>query len=176
MSQNKDLRIEKANELKAKADRAKAVVLTDYTGLSVSQINDLRSKIKAAGGDYIVTKNTLLRVALGLSKEDTSGIVDKLTGPTAVLFAIDDETSPIKALATYAKAANLPTVKGGLLGDKLLTPNEVEKLASLPTKEVLIGKLLGLLNAPITNLVYVLNGNQRKLVYALSQIAKSKTN
>lgn len=174
MSSNRDRKVESVRELTDHISSAKALVVTDYTGLTVSQIGDLRSQVKKAGGDYTVTKNTLLKLALKGSGSLPESLEAVLAGPTALLIASSDEIAPLKALTAFAKTANIPTIKAGLLGDRVLTPDEVNRLAALPAKEILIGKLLGLLNAPITNLAYVLNGNTTKLVRVLSEIAKTK--
>lgn len=174
MAKRKPVKIEIGKTLTATINQSKAIVFTDYTGLKVSQINELRTKVKSAGGDYAVTKNTVFRVSLKntplLSLE--SQLAEKLSGPTATLFAISDEVSPIKALTQFAKASGIPTIKFGILGKDIITSEEVTKLSTLPTKEVLVSKLLGLLNAPMSNLVSVLTGNHRKLVYVLSKLAK----
>jgi large subunit ribosomal protein L10 len=176
MSDNKNQKIEKTAKLSQSVKDSKVIVLTDYTGLNVSQINDLRSKIKEAGGTFEVSKNTLLRIALGLDKDSKSELAEKLNGPTAVLFGMADEVAAVKALVQFSKANGLPNIKLAVLGDQTISPEEVSKLANLPAKEILIGKLLGQLNAPITSLVFVLQGNTRKLVYLLSEIAKQKAN
>ncbi len=176
MSANRDLKITKVAALTDKLRGAKVVVLADYTGLTVAQINDLRTKIKAAGGDLQVTKNTLLRIALTSATPQISNLESQistyLAGPTAVVLGITDESPALKALALFAKASGIPSVKAGFLGDRILSADEVNTLATLPARESLIGQLLGLLNSPMTGLVRVLNGNQTKLVYILSQIGK----
>ena len=177
MSKAKDLNIEKTTQLTDLLKQAKVIVLTDHTGLKVSQINDLRAKIKSAGGEFKVFKNTLLTIALksAFPKFSTlnSQLSTSLSGPTSITLALTDEVAPLKSLAQFIKTANLPNIKVGLLSDRVLTPAEVSQLASLPSKEILIGTLLGLLNAPVRNLAYVLQANSQKLVYVLSERSKS---
>jgi len=165
------VKIEKVQDLTEKLNRAKAVVLTDYRGLTVAQISELRSKIEAAGAEYEVTKNTLLSRSTGVKEVPT----EALEGPTATLFAFEDEVAPLKALADFIKANSLPAIKIGFIGNTLLSPDQVNELAKLPSRDVLIGKLLGMLQSNQSRLVSVLSGNIRKLVYVLDSISKAKT-
>lgn len=176
MSQNKDLKVTKVENLKTLIDSSKVLVLADYKGLKVSQINDLRGKIKKAGGNLAVAKNTLLKLALKSSRFSplSPDLETHLAGPTAILFAIDDEVSPLKALSEFAKVSGLPLVKTGASLDKILSSGEVARLASLPSREVLISMLLRNLKSPITSFVYVASANHRKLLYVLAQIQKEK--
>lgn len=163
-------KIEKVKELSDRLDRAKAVVLTDYRGLTVSQLDELRKKVEAAGAEFEVTKNTLLSRSLGEKQVPD----EALEGPTATLFAYEDEVAPLKALQDFIKTYNLPNVKVGFLGKDLLNASQVSELAKLPSREVLLGKLVGSLKGSQYGLVSVLSGNIRKLVYALDAVSKSK--
>ena len=151
------------NLLKTKLQQAKSIVFADASGLSVNLQRELRQKIKLAGGELIVAKNTLLKIALGVK--------DQLAGPTITLLAYDDEIAPIKALAEFAKAHELPKIKAGFLAKEPLTKDQVETLANLPTKIELLAKTVGTLQAPITGFVNVLQGNLRKLVYVLKAVS-----
>lgn len=168
-----NVKIEKVNDLTDKLSRAKSVVLTDYRGLTVAQLEELRSKVEAAGAEYEVTKNTLLSRSLKDTNRETP--TEALEGPTATLFAFQDEVAPLKALQDFIKTNNLPTVKTGFLGIESLSPSQVVDLAKLPSREVLLSKLVGSLKSPQFGLVNVLSGNIRKLVYALDAVAKSKS-
>jgi len=150
------------NLLKTKLSQAKSVVTADASGLSVNLQRELRQAVKLAGGELIVVKNTLLQLALGVK--------ELLPGPTITLLAYGDEIAPIKALAEFAKAHELPKIKAGFLAKEPLTKDQVEELAQLPTKVELLAKTVRTLNAPITGFVNVLGGNLRKLVYVLSAI------
>src|SRR3989304_2031381 len=136
------------NLLKTKLAQAKSIVFADASGLSVNLQRELRQKVKLAGGELIVVKNTLLQLALGVK--------DLLPGPTITLLAYEDEIAPIKALAEFAKAHELPKIKAGFLAKEPLTKEQVETLASLPTKIELIAKMISSLNSPIFGLVNVL--------------------
>lgn len=164
-------KIAKVAELTDKFNRAKSVVLTDYRGLTVAQLDDLRKKVESVGAEYEITKNTLVSRSLGEKGVPT----EVLEGPTATLFAFTDEVAPLKALQDFIKVNNLPTIKVGFLGQDLLDATRVSELAKLPSKEVLLGKLVGSLKGAQYGLVNVLSGNIRKLVYVLDGVAKTKS-
>ena len=165
--------ITELNTLKEKLEKAKSLALTDYRGLTVNQATTLRQKVKKAGGELRITKNTLLKLAL---KDSPFKLPDEqiLTGPTAILFSFADEIAPLKAIADFAKEQELPKFKAGFLDDRFLTVGELEELASLPTKDQLQAKLVGCLNSPISGLANVLMGNLTKLVYVLEAIRKNQ--
>ncbi|MBU2052134.1 MAG: 50S ribosomal protein L10 [Patescibacteria group bacterium] len=150
------------NLLKTKLAQAKSIVLSDASGLSVNLQRELRQKVKLAGGELIVIKNTLLKLALGVK--------ELLPGPTITLLAYEDEIAPIKALAEFAKAHELPKIKAGFLAKEPLSKEQVEMLANLPTKIELLGQTVATLNSPISGLVNVLAGNIRKLIYVLKAV------
>jgi large subunit ribosomal protein L10 len=165
-------------DLTERAKKAKTIVLVDYRGLTVPQINTLRTSIKNVGGEITVAKNTLMKIALKNAevKIETLELLD-LQGPTATIFAYDDEIGPIKAIFEFAKINSIPVFKSGLMADKLLTKDELETLAKLPTREQLFAKVVGLLASPTYRLVNVLKGNQTKLVYILkAQVNKGGEN
>lgn len=168
--------INQVKDLKTKLEKAKSVVLTDYRGLSVDQINNLRRKIKEAAGELKVAKNTLLNLSLKDLSYGVKELKEALTGPTAILFSYEDEIAPIKALYEFYKENDLPKIKLGFLGKELLSEDKIIELAKLPTKEVLQGKLVGILNSPIYGLVYVLKANLQNLLIVLNQIKKAKEN
>lgn len=165
--------IQAVEELKSKLENAKAIFFADYQGLTVSQIGDLRDKIRQVSGEFSVAKNTLLKIALkenGLPRD----LEEVLRGPTAILIATEDEISPLKALVEFAKDTELPKLKAGIYEDRILTAEELNQLAKLPSKSELHTKLVGLLNSPLYGLVNVLSGNTHKLVYVLQAIKKQK--
>jgi len=159
-------------ELKDILSTSKSVAVVDYKGLKVSQATELRRAIRKAGGQILVTKNTLFSIAAGLKDL-------KLDGPSAFVFSLTDEVSAIKALADFAKSpavAGLPTFKMGFLSDKVLNRDEIAALAELPSKDILISRVLGGLNSPISKLVYDLNWNLSKLVRTLDAVRAKKVN
>ena len=157
--------------LSEKLALAKSVVLADYRGLSVNQQRELRNQIKAVGGELIVAKNSLIKLAL---KEVKMGLPrdfeEILRGPTILLLAYEDEIAPIKALAEFAKVNELPKAKLGFLAKEPLSADQVNQLAGLPTKIELIAQTIATLQSPLNGFVNVLFGNFRKLVYVLSAI------
>lgn len=167
-----NIKVEKVTDLTDKLSRAKSVVLTDYRGLTVAQIEELRNKVEDTGAEYEVTKNTLLSRSLKDSGKDAPS--EALEGPTATLFSFKDEVAPLKVLQDFIKINNLPIVKTGFLGNESINENQVANLAKLPSRKVLLGKLVGSLKSPQFGLVNILSGNIRKLVYALDAVAKSK--
>lgn len=147
--------------LKDKLARATSVVFADYAGLSVAQQTVLRAKVKDVGGEFTVAKNTLLSLALG-------GESAALHGPTAVLFSYGDVVIPLKVVVEFADNNDKPIVKGGLLGNVVLSAAEVMALSKLPGKNELIEKLLRQIQGPMYGLVGVLQGNVRKFIYVLN--------
>lgn len=162
-------RIEKEQavvQLQDKLKRAKALVFTDYKGLTMSQLSDLRNKLREVNGEFAITKNTLLKRALPGSS---------LNGPTATLFAYDDEISPIKILVKALKDFAKGNVKSGFLGSEALDEQKILHLSTLPSKDELRAKTVGILVAPIKGILSVLQGNLRNLVYVLEQIKEKRS-
>lgn len=157
--------------LKEKFSQAKSIVLADYAGLPVHLQQDLRAKVIEAGGEMIVAKNTLLKIAAKELNYPIEALTDSFTGPTITLFAYEDEIAPIKALAEFAKINELPTIKAGYLNKEPLTKEQVDNLAKLPTKIELIAKTVGTIKAPLTGFVNVLSGNLKNLIYVLQAIS-----
>lgn len=166
MAKTRQQKEEAVKKLSEKLSLAKAVVFTDYKGLSMAQLSDLRNKLHDVNGEFSITKNTLLKIA----KPELD-----LEGPTATLFAYDDEISPIKVLVKTLKDTTIGKVKSGFLGTTALDEAKILQLATLPTKDELRGKTVGVLVAPLQGIVSVLQGNLRNLVYALSEMSKLPT-
>lgn len=162
------------NELTEDLKDAKSIVLTDYRGLTMKQLEELRKALRSVNAKYTIAKNTLLRISLGEAGKDEK-LAASFKEPTAVLISKDDEVAPLKELAKFIKNIQKPLIKSGILGNSIISAGDVERLAKLPTKEVLISQLLGGLNSPISGLVYALNGNLQKLVLVLSSIQKKQS-
>ena len=159
-------------ELTEKMKNASAGVLVDYKGITVADDTKLRRELRAAGVEYAVIKNTMLRFAidnLGYSELD-----EHLNGTTALAISPEDPVAAAKILTAYAKKNDKFKIKGGFVDGKPLNTAEVANLAELPPREVLIAKVLGGFNAPISGLVGVTNGLLRGLVAALAAIAEKK--
>lgn len=153
---------------------AKAMIFADYRGLTVEQDTELRNALRNAGVDYKVVKNTLTRFA---AKESGLDELDPfLKGPTAMASSDTDPIAPAKVLYEYAKKYDKLELKVGIVEGKVIDLDGVKALAELPSREVLIARALGGLNAPITGFANVLNANIRGLVVALNAIAEQKAN
>lgn len=160
--------IQQLADLKDRVAKAKSVVFTDNSGLNASGQSQLREKVTSAGGEMVIAKNTLLRLALRAENNEQKAMSNEMmTGPTAVLLAYQDEVLPIKVLAEFAKANEKPVIKGGLLGNTPLSVKQVMELAKLPGKLELLVKLMQQIQGPAYGLVRTLNGNIQKLVYVL---------
>ena len=173
MSDKKIAKEQVVNEIKEKFQRAEAVVLVDYRGLNVAEVTELRKRLREAGADYKVYKNTLMTRAL--TELGIEGLIPYLTGPNAVALGYDDPVVPAKIISEFAKDHDKLEIKVGMISRKVIGVEGIKALANLPSKEVLVAQALGGLNAPITGFVNVLQGNIRKLVYALNAIAEKKT-
>ena len=148
--------------------KAKALVLADYKGLNVSQMSELRTAVKKAGGNFEVTKNTLLKLA---AKNSQFSIPDPhLTGPTAALWVFEDNSEPIKAFVNFAKQNELPRIKFGIWEGEPISEERIFLLASLPGIKELQAQLVGRLQSPISGLVFSLNCNLQKLVFILKEV------
>lgn len=158
--------------IKSDIENSASLVLTAYKGLTVEEISDLRAKLAEVGGRFRVLKNTL--VSRAVSGTNLEPLQEHLFGTTAVMFAGDDPVMPVKALAEFTKKHEKLEIKAGAIEGKPLSREQVIELSKLPTKEELLAKLLGSVNAPATNLVYALSGVVRKLVHAIEQIRQQK--
>jgi len=161
----KSQKIFTVDNLKEKLKQAKALVLTDYHGLKVGQINQLRQEIKKEGGEYEVVKNTLLRKASQNGEWRMEN--EQLNGPTAALWIYKDDLTPLKILDSFIKKNELPRVKFGFWGQDLLDEDKFKELANLPSLEELKVKLVSFLKSPLYRLTTNLNGNVMKLLYLL---------
>lgn len=147
-------------------DNSPLVILTEYRGMSVAEVTDLRKQLRPAGAEYHVTKNTLLRIAAqrkGLPADEAL-----MSGPTAVTFVGEDLVGGVKAVLNYAKNAKSFVIKGGILQGQIVQSKELEDLTKLPSKQELVGQLLGSLQSPVYGLVNVLAATPRNLVNVIN--------
>ena len=164
-------------ELKEQLASAKGVVLTGYKGLTVAQDTELRRELREAGVSYHVVKNTMLRLAA--KEAGVEGLDEHLEGTTAFAFSTEDAVAPAKVICGFIKKnkledAEVLTVKVGMVEGKVIGVDEVKALAALPSREELIAKLLGSMNAPSSNTLNVLQGVIRNAVYVLDAIRSQK--
>lgn len=164
-------------ELKEQLTSAKGVVLTGYKGLTVAQDTALRREFREAGVTYHVVKNTMLRLAA--QEAGIEGLDEHLEGTTAFAFSAEDAVAPAKVIGGFIKKnklddAGVLTIKVGMVEGQVIDTKEVNALATLPSREELIAKMLGSMNAPISNTVNVLQGVIRKAVYVLDAVRAQK--
>jgi large subunit ribosomal protein L10 len=159
-------------ELQEKLNRADALFLTEYSGLNVAQVSKLRRDIDKAGGEFKVAKNTLLKIAA--SGTQAEGLKDEFFGPNAMVYSYNDPVGVAKVLMGVAKEMPKLKIKIGLLGTQRLTPQDVANLATIPPKEVLVGKLLGLMKGMPQRLVGTLSANLMQLMLTLNAIKTQK--
>lgn len=164
-------------EIKNWLTTAQAVVLTSYRGLNVATDTEMRRELRAAGVTYKVVKNTMLRIAA--KEAGIEGLDSHLEGTTAIAFSAEDAVAPAKVLCGFMKKNKLEdqgilTIKVGILDGKVIDAKEVKALANLPSREELIAKLLGSMNAPIANTVGVLSGIIRNFVGVVEAYREKK--
>ncbi len=199
VSVNRQKKIDIVQEISEKIGRAKALVFTNYQGLTHKQLEELKKALKQANSELIVTKNTLLKLALEKStafrlqttvvgglparldsakragKVGSQSAESVLSNPTAILFVYDDVIAPLKQIAKTIKSLGLPSIKFGIIDNQALTGDQVLKIASLPSREGLISQVVGTLKAPIFGLHRALSWNINNLVLTLKSIEKQKS-
>lgn len=169
----KAFKTEKVEEIKEVISKAKVAIVSDYRGLSVAEITNLRRRLQKEDGDYTVVKNTLAKIAI----KDTQfeGLSEFLKGPSAIAFGFGDEVAPAKVILQYLKEAKKTNeVKGGVLDGKVISASDVKAISSLPSKQELLAKIMGSLNSPAQGMANTLNGVARALVCAMEEVRKQK--
>lgn len=159
-------------ELTEQLGQAKGAVLTDFQGIGVNRLTDLRRQLGSSGVEFKVVKNTLAKRAseeLGLDD-----LHSYLEGPTAIAYSLEDPVAPAKAIADFIKANRILKIKAGLVEGKVIPQDGVQALADLPAREVLIAQVVGAMAAPLSGFVNVLQGPIRKLGYALEAIRQQQ--
>lgn len=159
-------------ELKEKLRNSKVTVLANYRGLDVAAMTSLRRRLRESGSELKVAKNTLTRIAA--EETGLQGVEVFLEGPTALVFGFSDLVAPAKVLVEFMREYKQVEIKGGILEGKVVQEKEIKRLADLPPKEVLLGKVLGGMQAPLYGLVNVLQANLRNLVWVLEAVRKQK--
>jgi large subunit ribosomal protein L10 len=159
-------------DLTARLKASSTAVLADYRGMTVGQMRDLRTKLRSGGIDMVVVKNTLARrAAKAAGYEPLSG---ELVGPIAMLFAVDDVSAPARILNDYIKANRKMVIKAGLLEGQIIKADAVTELADLPSREILLSRLLGAMQAPLGNLASVLQAPLTKFARTLDAVRTQK--
>ena len=160
MSNNLELKKATVAQIKEKLTTAQSVVLVDYRGLNVAEVTELRKQFRAAGVEYAVLKNSLVGIA---AKEvGIEGLDSILEGPTALAFGMTDAVAPAKIIAEFAKKNDKLKVKAGILDGAILDVAGVEKLSAIPSREVLIAKVMGSMMSAVSKFVYVLEAIRKQ--------------
>ncbi len=169
-------KIEEVKKIKKRLENAKSIVLIDYKGINIEEVDELRNRMRNAGVDYFISKNTFIKIALnelGISELDS-----QLVGPTAIAVSINDEVAPARELMKFKKDLmkdkDFPVFKTGFVTGNVMDVPNLEQLAELPSKEVLLAMILQGFNAPISGFVGVLQGILRKFVYTIDAVAKKQ--
>ncbi|WP_291442230.1 50S ribosomal protein L10 [Desulfovibrio sp.] len=160
--------------VKARAEKASFAVITDFKGMTVEELTNLRVSLRNAGGEYLVVKNTLARIAL--TDGTHNAIKDNFHDNCGVAFGFDDPVAVAKALSDFAKQSKLFELRCASLDGKAMTAAQIDALAKLPGREQLLGQLLGTMNAVPTNFVSLFANVVRGLLYALKGIEDQKSN
>jgi len=157
------------NEVRERLSSSDGAILTEYRGLNVTELADLRRSLRQAGGEYTIYKNTLVRFAvreLGLGE-----LEELLVGPTAIAFVDGDAAAVAKSLRDFAKGNPNLVIKGGILGETILSAKDASALAELPSKEQLLAQLAGAMAAPLQNMAGLLKALPQNFAYALRALA-----
>jgi large subunit ribosomal protein L10 len=168
MIRTKAQKQETVTALAARLKRSTTLYVTDFTGLDVAKMTQLRRRLRQAGTEFVVVKNTLARRALGDAQ--VPGLEQHLAGPTGLVLAGADPVAAAKVLADFAKEFEKPAIKVGLVDGKAVTPAQVTRLASLPSRLELLSQLGGALQAPLAGLAGALNGLLMNMVGALEAL------
>lgn len=159
-------------EIKEKIDQAQSVILADYRGLKVKEVTELRSLLRKQGVELKVLKNTLVKIAA--DQAEVEGLDSYLNGNNMWAFSMEDPTAAAKVLRDYAKTHPNLILKGGIIEKKAIDATGAVALADLPSREVLLAQVAGMLQGPIVGLVNVLQGPIRKMAYALEAVRAAK--
>jgi large subunit ribosomal protein L10 len=167
-------KVQTVGELQEVFSSSKGAILTEYRGLSVSEISELRTRLRTGGGEYHVVKNTLFRRALG---DDLNPDLEKLlAGPTAIAFAREDIVTTTKSLMDYFRELRRPeiTVKGGFVEGKVYSPDQVTALSKIPPRPIVLGQAVGTLQAPLSNFVGTMNGILSEFARTLQALSEKR--
>ena len=154
-SKNRAIKAEKIQEIKEKIEKAQCLVFTSYQGLTVEDDTELRKNLRSEGVEYKVYKNTL--TLLAAKEAGVQGLEEFLEGPVSIAFGYDDVTAAARILSSFAKDHKKLILKGGYIQGEVYDEEKVKVLASIPSRDILIAKLLGSIKSPLSNLAYVIN-------------------
>jgi len=162
----------KMDEFKMQKKASKIMILTDYRGMTVKEMNDLRNKLYESKSVYKVFKNTLAEKALG---DGFKEVKELLSGSVAIVFGEEEVVAPAKAVVEFSNEFDKPKILGGLMDENFVEEKVIQDLAKLPSREKLLAKLMASLQSPLYGFVNVLQGSLRKLIYGLIAVKDKKT-
>lgn len=165
--------IEQLELLSEKFSRAKAVYFTNYLGLKVSEITELRSSFYDSGVEYIVAKNTILKLAA--QKNKIQGLEGLLSGATAIAISYDEPVSPAKVIKDFNEENDLPSVKGILFDGDVLPGSDLERLAEMPSKEEMLSKLISMLHSPVQKFVSTISSPMQNMLGVINNLKEKKS-
>lgn len=164
---------DKIESIKEKLSKAQVAIVTEYRGFSVEEITNLRRNLQKEDGDYMVTKNTLAKIAVKDTEYEV--LTDTFKGPIALAFGFKDQVSPAKALSSFIKEVKKGEIIAAALDGKLLSAEEAKALANLPSREEIYAKMLGCVNSPASGIANSVNGVITKLVRTVAAVRDTKT-
>lgn len=173
LTSNKQKKVQIVAEISEKVEKSKALVFTNYQGLTHQQIEGFKKGLRKLDAEYTITKNRLLKRALESNyKESVTN--HEFNDPTATLFLYGDPVAPLKILAKMVKDTKKPEIKFGIMEGQMLDEKAVIRLSGLPPKQILLAQLMGMMNSPLAGLYRALNWNIQKFVMTLNAIEKQK--
>jgi large subunit ribosomal protein L10 len=172
MNAQRTHKVEVVEEVKTRVSAATASIVSEYRGLTTAELAELRTSLAAAGGDYRIFKNTLVRIAI--DGGEYQPLSEYLSGPSALTFVQGDISAVAKALRDFSRNNPLLVIKGGLADGSLLSPGDLAALADLPPREVLLARLAGALAAPMQQMAGLLQALPRSMAYGLSALIEQR--
>jgi len=164
-------KVETVEEFKSRLDGARTVLVTEYRGLTVRQLSDLRKQLRGVSAQYKIIKNRLAKLAM--TDSDLSELGPHLKGPTGMVISKEDPVAVAKALHTFARTNQALAIKAGFVEGQVLPPAELKALSELPTKDAIRAQIIGAIQGPLAQLVGLLQASQRDLAYVLSERGKN---
>ena len=164
---------DKVSQIKENIDKAQVAIVTEYKGYSVEEITNLRRALQKEGGDYMVTKNTLAKLAVKDTPYEV--LTETFKGPIAIAFGFGDQVAPAKVLSKFIKDAKKGEIVAAALDGKLLSAEEAKALATIPSKEEIYAKMLGCVNSPATGIVGSINAVMASLTRAVAAVRDQKS-
>ncbi len=158
--------------IKEKIDKAQVAIVTEYKGMTVEEITKLRRALQKDGGDYMVTKNTLAKIAIKGTPYEV--LAEKLQGPIAIAFGFEDQVAPAKALSQFIKETKKGEIIAAAMDGRLMSADEAKALATLPSKEEIYAKMLGCINSPASGIANSVNAVMSSLVRAIAAVRDQK--